>query len=145
MALITYEPRDVMSRLQQEINRLFDVDRAGDSSEALSDWMPSVDIFEFDNHFRLLVDLPGVNPEHVELTLENGMLTIEGQRENTIQEGQQPSRRRIERGTGRFHRRFVLPRTVDQEQVRANSRNGVLEIEIPKQAKAQPRRIEIAA
>lgn len=144
MAMMTYEPHDVMTRLQQEINRLFD---RGDesSSEALSDWMPSVDILEYDNHFKLFVDLPGVKPDQVELTLENGMLTIEGQRAGTIDEGNEPSRRRIERGAGRFHRRFVLPRTVDQEQVRATSHDGVLEIEIPKQAKAQPRRIEIAA
>lgn len=147
MALTQHEPRDVMSRLQREINRLFDLDTtdAEPSSDVLSDWSPAVDILEFDEYFSLFVDLPGIGPDAVELTLENSVLTISGQREKSVEDDTKPVRRRLERGTGRFYRRFILPRSVDQEKVKAQSRNGVLEIKIPKQAKAQPRRIEIAA
>ena len=147
MALTSYEPRDVMSRLQREINRLFDIDSTDSepSSDVLSDWSPAVDILEFDDNFSLYVDLPGVSADAVELTLENSVLTISGQREKAVDGDKQPARRRLERGTGRFYRRFILPRSIDQEKVKAHSRDGVLEISIPKQAKAQPRRIEIAA
>lgn len=148
MALMTYEPRDAMSRLQREINRIFEGGNSPweNGSDALSDWTPAVDIYEHDDHFALFVDLPGIRPEQVELTLENGVLTISGQREQRVGDNEAQSvRSRLERGSGRFFRRFMLPRSVDQEKVQAHSRNGVLEVVIPKQAAAQPRRIEIAA
>ena len=82
----------------------------------------------------------------VEITLEAGVLTISGERyAQAAKEGQQVIRRRSERGSGRFYRQFILPDTVDADKVKAKDRHGVLEISIPKQAKAQPRRIEIAA
>jgi len=74
------------------------------------------------------------------------VLTITGQRfPQAAKDAEKVMRRRTERGTGRFYRRFVLPESVDAEKVKASDRHGVLEISIPKQAKAQPRRIEVAA
>lgn len=147
MAIMRYEPFDAMNELQDRFNRLFQglpAHDRGDTSAATADWIPAVDIQEFTDRFLLYVDLPGVNPESVELTLDNGTLTLSGEREKTAHEDA-PLRERRERGFGRFHRQFILPETVDADGVRATDRNGVLTIEIPKQAKAQPRRIKVAA
>ena len=145
MAMVRYNPWGV-GELQNEINRLFSNWGDSESSAATAGWMPNVDIHEFDNRFQLFVDLPGVDPQAVDITLDNGVLTISGEREMaSAQEGEQMVTRRSERGHGRFHRRFILPDTVDAERVKATDRNGVLEISIPKQEKAQPRRIEVAA
>lgn len=146
MALVRYEPWRGMGQLQEDINRLLSSWDNNESSSALADWVPSVDINEYDDSFQLFVDVPGVDPKDVEITLDSGVLTIAGERnvmkhadnENMVQ-------RRTERARGRFYRRFILPDTVDADNVKASDRNGVLEISIPKQAKAQPRRIEVAA
>jgi HSP20 family protein len=135
-----------MGALQDQINRLFNDWGDTESSAATASWVPPVDIHEYGDRFQLFVDLPGVDPKEVEITLDNGVLTITGERyAQAPAEGEKALQRRSERGIGRFYRRFILPDTVDSEKVRANDRNGVLEIAIPKQAKAQPRRIEVAA
>ena len=146
MTLVNYEPFMGIRQLQDDINRLFSGLSTNDSSSATADWVPSVDINELDEKFQIFVDVPGVDPKDVEVTLEGGVLTITGERyaqaakadDNVVQ-------RRSERGNGRFYRRFILPDTVDAEKVKATGRHGVLEILIPKQAKALPRRIKVAA
>lgn len=145
MATLRYEPLG-MGQLQNEINRLFNRWGDSDSSGATAGWVPNVDIHEFDDRFQLFVDLPGVDPAAVEITLDNGVLTITGERQGpATAEGVRMVPRRSERGLGRFYRRFILPDTVDAENVKATDRHGVLEITINKQAKAQPRRIKVAA
>jgi len=146
MSLVRYEPWQGVGQLQDEINRLFSGWTNNESSGALADWVPSVDINEYDHSFQLFVDVPGVDPKDVEITLDNGVLTIAGERHSLKNaDDQNMVQRRTERARGRFHRRFILPDTVDADNVKASDRHGVLEISIPKQAKAQPRRIEIAA
>jgi HSP20 family protein len=106
----------------------------------------NVDINEFEDKFQLYVDVPGVDPKDVEITLENGVLTISGERFVQAEKSDETLiRRRAERGTGRFYRRFILPESVDADKVKAMDRHGVLEILIPKQAKALPRKIKVAA
>jgi HSP20 family protein len=138
---------NVVPKLQDEINRLFGNVRENDSSSATATWIPPVDIHEYTNRFELYVDLPGVDPAQVELTLDGGILTLSGQRTDqaTGTVGEDAQARRIERGLGSFHRRFVLPDTVDGEKVNASGKNGVLTVTIPKQVKAMPRRIQIGA
>ena len=138
---------NVVPKLQDEINRLFGNVRENDSSSATATWIPPVDIHEYTNRFELYVDLPGVDPAQVELTLDGGILTLSGQRTDqaTGKVGEDAPARRIERGLGSFHRRFVLPDTVDGEKVNASGKNGVLTVTIPKQVKAMPRRIQIGA
>lgn len=145
MQMVRYNPWGV-GELQNQINRLFSDWNDTESSGATAGWMPTVDIQEFDSHFQLYVDLPGVNPDDVEITLDSDVLTISGERNRpAVPEGEQMVNRRSERGHGQFHRRFILPDTVDADNVKASDHNGVLEISIPKQAKAQPRRIKVAA
>jgi HSP20 family protein len=146
-ALVQYEPWSVVPRLHDEINRLFGSVLQNETSASTVTWTPAVDIHEYVDRFALTVDLPGVEPSSVELTLENGVLTLSGERTEpaAFGSGGAPELRRAERGQGRFYRRFVLPDTVDSEQVQATGRHGVLTISIPKQAQALPRRIPIAA
>ena len=146
MSLVNYHPLFGVRQLQDDINRLFSDWNSTDSSGVTADWVPSVDINEFDDKFQLYVDVPGVDPKDVEITLESGVLTISGERFMQAEKADENIvRRRSERGSGRFYRRFILPETVDADNVKATDRHGVLEILIPKQAKAQPRRIEVAA
>jgi len=136
-----------MPRLQDEINRLFgNVQQTDGSSSATATWVPAVDIHEYADRFELYVDVPGVEPSSVELTLDNGVLTLSGERVHRGSKGDgELQSRRIERSQGQFYRRFVLPDTVDSEKVNATGKDGVLTVTIPKQAKAMPRRIQIGA
>ena len=146
MSLVNYDPFFSVRQLQDDINRVFSGWSNDDSSGVTADWIPAVDINEYDDKFQLFVDVPGVDPKDVEITLEAGVLTIMGNRYIQAEKSDENVvRRRSERGTGRFYRRFILPETVDADKVKAMDRHGVLEISIPKQAKAQPRRIKVAA
>ena len=146
MALVRYEPWQGVKQLQEEINNIFGNWSTNESSGVTAEWVPLVDINEFDDRFQLFVDLPGVDPKDVDITLDNGVLIISGERfAQAVKKDEKVVQRRAERGTGRFYRRFIIPDIVDSEKVKAADRHGVLEITIPKQAKAQPRRITVAA
>ena len=148
MTIMRFEPGTAMTQLQQEINRMFGNVHDPESSSATAEWTPAVDIREYLDRFELLVDLPGVDPKGVEITLDNGVLSLSGERSDKVHaEGinnNAPQQQRSERRLGRFHRRFILPDTVDSEKVKATGSEGVLEISIPKQTKAQPRRITVS-
>ncbi len=149
MAVIPYTDWSPISQLREDINRLFGNLDQGDTSGATASWIPAVDIYEYDNRFELMVDLPGVDPKDVEMTLDRGVLTLTGQRTTgkVVQKSEKTEKDvavRLERGHGRFHRRFILPESVDTDRIEAKSHNGVLEIRIEKQAKAQPKRIKVA-
>lgn len=145
MAITRYEPWHFVAQLQDDINRLFSDMKTTESSAATAEWVPLVDIEEFGNRFEILVDLPGVSADAVEITLDNGVLTLSGERPRLkgADEKDEPVRQRAERGHGRFYRRFILPDTANAEGVKAKGRDGVLQISIPKQEKAQPRRITV--
>lgn len=113
-----------------------------DSNVESSRWIPAVDIKEEADKFILAVDVPGVNPKEVEISMENNVLTIKGSREETINEDKQ-GYHRIERIKGSFYRRFTLPDTADAEQVSAKSWHGVLEVIIGKKKAVQARKITI--
>jgi HSP20 family protein len=145
-AVTRQDPWGVMPRLQEEINRLFGNARENESSSATAMWIPLVDIHEYADRFELYVDLPGVDPSTVELTLDGGILTLSGERREPRRKGSDEAQGlRVERGQGQFHRRFVLPDTVDSEKVNATGNHGVLTVTIPKQPKAMPRRIQIGS
>lgn len=151
MALMTrYEPYSLANQLHNEINRLFDgrfLGPAGDddtSAAVTCDWMPTVDIREEQDRYLLSADVPGVDPKDIEITMENGILTIRGERTSEASENRNGFRR-VERSTGRFFRRFTLPDTADADNISATGKNGVLEVVIPKHERVQPRRIEVKA
>ena len=146
MALTRYEPWEVLGQLHNQINRIFDTQYSNNTSTsaATADWVPPADVEEYGDRFVLKLDVPGVNVNAIEITLDQGVLTIAGEREKDAAD-KDVQRSRLERTYGRFHRRFTLPDTVDASAVRAAGRNGVLEVTIPKQPKSQPRRIEVSA
>lgn len=144
MALMRYEPLNLLNQLQREVNRLFETSRLGDeeTGHMLADWMPAVDIKEEPAQFVIHADLPGVDIKDIEITLENSVLTLKGQRASEKKE-ETEQYRRVERVRGTFLRRFSLPDAVDAEKVAAKCKDGVLEVVVPKREAAQPRRIAI--
>ena len=144
MALMRYEPLNLLNQLQREVNRLFETSRLGDeeTGHMLADWAPAVDIKEEPAQFVIHADLPGVDIKDIEITLESGVLTLKGQRASEKKE-ETEQYRRVERVRGTFLRRFSLPDAVDAEKVAARCKDGVLEVVVPKREAAQPRRIAI--
>lgn len=146
MNITRYEPWGLVNRLHQDLDRVFGRDFAldDDSRGAVSDWMPAVDVHETKDAFVLRADLPGVDPKDIEVTMENGVLTLRGRRESeTTQE--EKGYRRVERISGEFFRRFTLPDIADSQAISAQTANGVLTVRINKRPEVQPKRIEVKA
>lgn len=135
-----------LNRLRSQFNPMFDQDLAlfdGENTNiATSNWTPSVDIREENDKYVFTADIPGMDPEQIEVTADNGMLTIKGERESEKKE-EKKNYKRIERSWGSFYRRFSLPDNVDTGKIDARSKDGVLELSIPKTASAKPRKIAI--
>jgi HSP20 family protein len=146
MNVIRYEPWGFVNRLQRDLDRLLGATTspADESAAVASDWLPAVDIKEEANGFVIHADVPGVEPKDIDVTLENGILTIRGERRLEARE-ERDGYRRVERVSGQFFRRFSLPDTAAADGVEAKYSNGVLEVRIPKQAQVQPRRIKVEA
>ena len=130
--------------LRREIDRLFE-DTFG-RGEGMNNWSPAVDVRESEKELRLDVELPGINPEDVELTAENGILMIRGEKKTERKEGDEESRYHVvERTYGNFMRSFQLPQGLDESKIEAEYSNGILSIHIPKAALPQPRKIQIGS
>ncbi|MBK6658804.1 MAG: Hsp20/alpha crystallin family protein [Proteobacteria bacterium] len=148
MRTTIYEPFSTIRRLQDEMNRAFGgalTNSDDNSTSAVSHWVPAVDIHEEQDRYVISADVPGVNPEAIEVSMENGVLTISGERRSERSEERAGGARRVERLYGNFYRRFALPDSVDAENVEARSVNGVLEVVIPKKAQVQPKKIKVGA
>ena len=142
MNLARYEP-DLWSRMQQQLNELLRATPDFEASNvATSSWMPLVDIKEEPDRFLIKADIPGVKPEDIEVTMENGALTIRGER-SAEKEEKKEGYHRIERSRGSFYRRFARPDSADADHIKAQGKDGVLEIEIPKRAVLKARKIEV--
>jgi HSP20 family protein len=130
--------------LRREIDRLFE-DAFG-RGDGQSSWNPPVDVRESDNEMRLELELPGISPDQVEVTAENGVLTVRGEKRSERKEGEDNDRfHMVERSYGSFTRSFQLPQGLDESKIEADFDNGVLSIHVPKTALPQPRKIEIGA
>ncbi len=143
MAVVRYEPNNLFDRFNNEINRFLSGTTMQDEAGRERNWVPAVDIREDDSRFVLYADIPGVQGKDVDITLEDGVLTIKGERRPET-EPQSNGFQRRERARGTFMRRFTLPDTVNDENISAAVKDGVLQIEIPKQDKQQARRITIS-
>jgi HSP20 family protein len=139
-----HEPWNLLNQLQRELERSIEMGRGSpESTAATAEWTPAVDIKEEGDRYVLLADLPGVDPEHIDITMENGILTLKGERD-TEAKSRREGYKRIERVFGTFYRRFSLPDTADAEGIGAKCRNGVLEIVIPKKSSVQPKKIVVS-
>ncbi|MFL6350279.1 MAG: Hsp20/alpha crystallin family protein [Bryobacteraceae bacterium] len=105
-------------------------------------WSPPVDIYETENELVLKADVPEIDPKHVAIQMENGTLTLKGER-RFEEQGNGRGFHRIERGYGSFVRAFSLPETVDPDKVKADYKNGVLTITLPKKEVAKPRTVNV--
>jgi HSP20 family protein len=143
MSLVRYNPWSLFEQLNRELSNPLSVDyRNDDANVATATWAPSVDITENDNAFVLHADIPGVKPEEIEVSMDNGVLTIKGERK-TEEKTEKENFRRVERQYGIFYRRFTLPDTADADKIEAHSDNGVLQVTIPKKEVALARRISV--
>ncbi len=148
MTIYRYEPWNLYRQLQNDINRVLESSLAGSTGEedsssvVTSHWTPAVDIKEEKERFVLYADIPGVEPGQISITMDNGVLTIKGER-GEEDEQERETYKRMERARGTFYRRFSLPDTADAERISAKGNNGVLEVVIPKQERLQPRRINV--
>ena len=136
-----YQPWSLLNQLQRELERAHDTG-SGEGSIATAEWAPAVDIKEDKDKFVIYADIPGVKGEDIDISMENGVLTIKGEKKNesrTEQEGY----KRVERTYGSFYRRFSLPDTADADAISAKSKNGVLEIVIPKREAVKPKKISV--
>ncbi len=144
MSLVRYNnPWNLLNNLQRELyDPALNNNYSDDASVATANWTPSVDISENDKAFTLLADIPGVNPDNIDISMEKGVLTIKGERNSESVE-EDENYRRVERQNGQFYRRFTLPDSADADKIEAKSTHGVLRITIPKQEVAVSRRIEV--
>jgi len=128
--------------LRREIDRLFE-DTFGGGEARRTGWIPAVDVREDNKEIVLEIELPGIKPSDVEVTAENGVLTIRGEKQGTSTEGEEGRYHVVERTYGSFTRSFQLPSAVDERSIDAEFEDGLLSVHIPKAAIAQPRKIEI--
>lgn len=148
MALIRWEPAREISSLQQEMNRLFntffDAPASGGTAAAggARRWVPAMDLVETEDHFVLRADLPGVSEADVDLSLEENVLTLKGERK-VEHESKGEGFYRVERATGAFSRSLTLPEGVDGDAITATFDKGVLEVRIPKPEQRKPRKLQI--
>ena len=145
--LVRWDPfRDLVS-IQDELNRLFGRTFTGGESmrpTATGPWMPAMDVYETEDRIVATLELPGIEPKDVEVSVEDSTLTVSGKREFTS-ETNEDNYHRVERRYGSFARSISLPQTVDTEKVGARFDKGVLTIEVPKVERAKPKKIEIEA
>jgi HSP20 family protein len=141
--LTRFEPFRGATALEDQVNRLFsDVfERKGEES-SLTAWAPSVDIYETEHELVVKADLPEVDPQDLDIRVENNILTIRGERqfEKNVNE---ENYLRVERAYGSFARSFSLANTVNAEAIKADYQNGVLTLSIPKREEAKPKQIKV--
>ncbi len=137
MNLMPYRPFDVFRHLDEDFGSLF-----SDTSKLSKEWTPRVDIIEEDSHYSLSLDVPGISPKDIEVTYEDGVLKIAGERKLEKKE-RDKSYHRVERLYGRFERLFKLPKGVDVNEIKASGKDGVLEIKVLKTKKEEPKKIEV--
>ena len=146
MAIVRWDPFRELEEVSDRLNRMFTrpAMRTSNNKETMivADWTPSVDISETEGEYQIQVEIPDVKKEDVKVTLEDGVLTIQGQRKQE-QEESGTKYHRIERSYGSFARTFSFPDVIETDKVRAEYKDGVLHLYLPKSEKAKPKAIEV--
>ena len=146
MTLIRWRPMRNLETVQDEVNRVFEsffstpMRRQG---EEISKWLPDVDVIEDKDGIEVHVDLPGMEKEDIKVSVEDNVLTIRGERK-AVKEEKDKNYHQVERTYGKFTRSFSLPTQVDGEKIKANYKNGVLKIDLPKAETVKPKEIPIS-
>jgi HSP20 family protein len=152
MSIIRYQPPqalgfsgfDRLSNLRDELDSLFEMpfgSNFGRQSQLFSGWSPALDLYQNNDNVIARVELPGMRKEDIEISLQDGMLTINGERKSQTPEGDKAER--TERYVGKFRRSISLPTQVDANKVTANYRDGILTVTLPKAEEAKPKQIKV--
>lgn len=145
MNLVRFRPWTLADLMQRDFERFGGRPHLRDTAGMPArEWAPAVDIVEEQDRFVLRADVPGVLPEDIDISMEDGILSITGKRQ-TERPAQPEGVQRFERVSGTFCRRFTLPDTADADSISARTSNGILEVAIPKLPEVQPRRITVEA
>ena len=141
MNLVPFDPFRLRTpfRSRALADLLFDDTCCGETTS----WAPAVDIKEEEEAFVLTADVPGVDAENIDVTIDGGVLSIKGERKSEHTE-EEKNFRRVERSYGSFERRFSFPDTVDVDSITAKQKDGVLEVRVPKKAASTPKKITVS-
>jgi HSP20 family protein len=145
MTLVRWDPFRELEDMSDRLNRMFARPASrngGKETMTVADWMPTVDISETDTEYLIKAELPEVKKEDVKVTVEDGVLTLHGERR---QDKEEKGKRyhRVERSYGSFVRSFSLPESVDEGGVKAEYKDGVLNLHLPKTEKVKPKAIDV--
>jgi len=142
--IMRWQPFRNLSSLQEQVNRLFESNFPSRGSEStLTAWAPAVDVYETENELVIKADLPDVSDKDLDVRVENNMLTIHGERKFE-QKVKEENYLRMERSYGSFTRSFSLPKSVNTEAIKAEYKDGVLNITLPKRAESKPKQVKVA-
>ena len=131
--------------LRREIDRLFDDTFGGNGGRSAATWTPVVDVRESQNELTLAFEMPGIAPDQIEVTTDNGVLTVRGEKREERKEGDDSQFHLVERSYGAFARSFQLPKNLDEAKIEAGFEHGVLTVRIQKAALPQPKKIQVNA
>jgi HSP20 family protein len=145
MSIVRWDPFRELEDVSERLNRVFGRSIvAGESKDAMTtfDWAPSVDVLETNEDFQVKAELPDVKKEDVKVSVDGGVLRIQGERK---QEKEEKGKKwhRVERSYGSFLRTFTLPENIDDAKVQADFKDGVLSVRLPKSEKAKPKSVEV--
>jgi HSP20 family protein len=146
MNMVRWDPFRELEEMSSRLNRFFGrqglTAQPSENGDVFADWAPAVDVQETDTEYLVKADLPAVKKEDVKISVEDGILAVEGERK---QEKEEKNRKfhRIERSYGKFVRRLAMPTDVDQQKVAAEFKDGVLNVHLPKSPVAKPRTIDV--
>jgi len=143
--LSTWGPFDRLSTIRDEMNRLFDLSLPGFGRDAglFSGWSPVLDVYQDKDHVYVKAELPGMKKEEIDISLQDGVLVISGERKHE-EEKTEGETFRSERYFGRFHRSVTLPTTVNAGKVKATYKDGILTVTLPKAEEAKAKQIEVS-
>jgi len=150
MSLIRYQNPELsqwpsfnrLSTLRTELDRLFDFSWSTRDSGLFSGWTPGLDVYDEKDHFMVNVELPGLKKEEIELSFQDGALSISGERKSAV-ENKEGQTFRSERYFGKFQRSVTLPATVDSSKISASYKDGILSVTLPKAEEAKPKQIAV--
>jgi len=141
LARVYRDPMDSFRGFRGELDRIFNTNTAT-YADGETNWVPAVDIREAKDAYEVVADVPGVEPKDIDISLEDGVLTVKGERK-FVSKDEGEGYTRSERTYGNFHRRFTLPDTADADNISAKTEHGVLKLHIPKKEKVLPKKISV--
>jgi HSP20 family protein len=148
MAIVRWDPFDAFLGAQQDLNRMFRRSWLGDQGEETGPaeggkWAPAIDIYETGDSLVVEAELPGIDPEDIDVTVDDGVLTLRGERKHE-REVTEENYHRVERAWGSFQRSIRLPSDAESDKVKASYESGVLKVTVPKTEPPKPRSVTIA-